>query len=412
MRSSLSLVTLVTASMLVACKATEPNTPVPATISIVKGNNQRVVIQEAAPDTIKFRVLDASNGPVANVKVNFTVTNGGTLSQASSITNGAGEVVAPAWTMGTVEGNATLTATIESNPAINAAVVAEVVVSNYDIQLVYVNQGTASQRQQFDIAVRRWREIIANELTNVQLTIDPSNSNSSCGTAPAFNEVVDDLVIFVDLVAIDGPGGVLGSAGPCFIRQSNSIPIAGIMRFDTADLAALEARNQLLEVILHEMGHVIGIGSLWAQKNLRDVSVTDDPIFTGTQARNAFLAPSFGGTNCACRAVPIEGGTQTGTALVHWRESVLRRELMTGFLQQGGVNPLSILTISALADYGYTVRTARAESFTLVSAVQIEGVLTQEPFELREEALRFPIRVVDNEGRVVRQMPRSSAKEY
>jgi hypothetical protein len=39
---------------------------------------------------------------------------------------------------------------------------------------------------------------------------------NACGTThPAVNEVVNDVLIFVEIVAIDGPGKVLGSAGPC-----------------------------------------------------------------------------------------------------------------------------------------------------------------------------------------------------
>ena len=51
----------------------------------------------------------------------------------------------------------------------------------------------------------------------------------------------DDLVIFVTLESIDGPGGVLGLAGPCFIRTAGNLPLIGAMRFDTDDLAVLEA---------------------------------------------------------------------------------------------------------------------------------------------------------------------------
>ena len=63
---------------------------------------------------------------------------------------------------------------------------------------------------------------------------------------------------------IDGAGGVLGSAGPCLIRDTGPTAV-GRMRFDTADLASLEGGGQLDEVVLHEMGHVIGIGSLWGE---------------------------------------------------------------------------------------------------------------------------------------------------
>ena len=37
------------------------------------------------------------------------------------------------------------------------------------------------------------------------------------------------------------------------------------MSFDTADLARMEADGSLTDVILHEMGHVLGFGTLWSR---------------------------------------------------------------------------------------------------------------------------------------------------
>ena len=85
---------------------------------------------------------------------------------------------------------------------------------------------------------------------------------SSCGGGtPAINETVDDLKIYVEIVAIDGVNGVLGSAGPCFLRSGSNLTIVGKMRFDSADITSLESGGNLLPVILHEMGHVLGVGT-------------------------------------------------------------------------------------------------------------------------------------------------------
>ena len=40
------------------------------------------------------------------------------------------------------------------------------------------------------------------------------------------------------------------------------------MQFDSADLASMEASGSLYGVILHEMGHVLGIGTSWAYRGL------------------------------------------------------------------------------------------------------------------------------------------------
>jgi len=63
--------------------------------------------------------------------------------------------------------------------------------------------------------------------------------------------------------SIDGPGAILGSGGPRFIRTDSGMPITGKMNFDTPDVDILRADGTFLGVVLHEMGHVLGIGALW-----------------------------------------------------------------------------------------------------------------------------------------------------
>ena len=69
------------------------------------------------------------------------------------------------------------------------------------------------------------------------------------------------LLISSTLTEIDGVGGTLGSAGPGSVWSScNTISAEGTMTFDIDDIADLEAAGTFEGVILHEMGHVIGIG--------------------------------------------------------------------------------------------------------------------------------------------------------
>ncbi|CAM9775282.1 unnamed protein product, partial [Laminaria digitata] len=69
------------------------------------------------------------------------------------------------------------------------------------------------------------------------------------------------LLISSTLEGIDGVGGVLGSAGPSLVWSTcRTISLAGTMRFDIDDIASMEADGTFEGVILHEMGHVIGVG--------------------------------------------------------------------------------------------------------------------------------------------------------
>src|SRR6185503_4769842 len=111
----------------------------------------------------------------------------------------------------------------------------------------------------------------------------------------------------------------------------------GFMRFDTADLADLEANGRLQDVIKHEMGHVLGIGTIWtsAYKNVLADSGSADPYYTGAEGRAQFL--TVGGNTYVGNKVPVEGNSApAGTRDAHWRESVLDEELMTGFLNLAG----------------------------------------------------------------------------
>lgn len=59
-------------------------------------------------------------------------------------------------------------------------------------------------------------------------------------------ELIDDLLIEAQGVPIDGPGKILGQAGPARLRPASAgvdafLPAKGIMSFDTADLAQMQA---------------------------------------------------------------------------------------------------------------------------------------------------------------------------
>jgi hypothetical protein len=139
------------------------------------------------------------------------------------------------------------------------------------------------------------------------------------------------------------------------------------MEFDTADLSAMEADGSLVNVITHEMGHVLGLGSIWDELGLRQGAGSVNPTFTGPSAMREFAALAGGG---AARAVPLDNVGGPGTRDVHWREAVFGNELMTGFLNDGP-NPLSRLTIAALEDMGYEVGYASADAYVLPSQLEL-----------------------------------------
>jgi hypothetical protein len=130
------------------------------------------------------------------------------------------------------------------------------------------------------------------------------------------------------------------------------------MLFDTADLDFMADLGIFDEVVVHEMGHVLGVGTLWNfRRSLLQFSVTD-PRFVGRFAIDGYHA--VGG---ASRTIPVEEGGGPGTAFGHWDEESFDTELMTGFI--GRKAPLSVMTIGSMRDLGYVVNTAVADEYKI-----------------------------------------------
>jgi hypothetical protein len=272
-------------------------------------------------------------------------------------------------------------------------------VMDIDIRFTAGSSPTESQAQAFADAEERWEQIITLGIPDIPLDLPAGQCGSN---APAIDETVDDLVILATVTNIDGPGGILGQAGPCFLRSDSRLPILGLMRFDSNDLEALEfdGSDKLRDVIIHEMGHVLGIGVIWDDKGLLQQPSQGgglDPHFTGPEAIASFDA--LGGTIYSGKKVPVENFGGAGTADSHWRESVLDAELMTGFIDQPP-NPLSRLTISSLADVGYDVNVARADPYFIV--LNIRASKATPPIQLKDDIWRGQIYVAEPDGTVRR----------
>ena len=63
------------------------------------------------------------------------------------------------------------------------------------------------------------------------------------------------------------------------------------MGFDSADLNMMQRDGTLKSVILHEMGHVLGIGTLWRHKRLLKGAGTPNPVYVGSS-----IEPDLEGT--------------------------------------------------------------------------------------------------------------------
>jgi hypothetical protein len=373
-----------------------------ASLALHEGNGQTAASGVRVPTAPAVRVRNASNAPVPGVLVRFQAGSGsGTVTAATQTTGADGIARVGAWLLGSGGVN-TLTATVEGavlegEPVQFIATTAAT--TGYDITVRYLNELTNPQLIAFAEAELRWERLVTGDLADVN-EILPANA---CGDNPETPGPFDDLTIFVTIEPIDGPFGVLGQAGPCFVRDPGDLTVIGRMHFDVEDMELLETEGSLQAVILHEMGHVLGFGTLWQSPfNLLvdpadpNTPALEDPHFTGALALAAFNAA--GGTSYAGPKVPVMDVGGAGTINSHWRDEVFDPELMTGFLSDG-FNPLSAISVHSLEDMGYTVSVNDVDPFTLTPAIRIAG--QRRGRQLINDIISDPIRRITADGRVV-----------
>jgi hypothetical protein len=288
------------------------------------------------------------------------------------------------WTLGPAPGANTLEATADG--------LADVIrfsatgTSPFHILVRWVGPATAPQLDAVDAAIQRWRAVIVQDLPDIPVQAPAAECFDD---QPALDELVDDLLLFVEFSSIDGAGKVLGQAGPCYVRGASDLPIVGYLQLDAADLAVMETAGTLDDVVLHEIGHVLGFGTIWRDRGLLAGAGGADPTFTGASALSAYV-----GLGATAMAVPVENTGSTGTRDAHWRETVFGAELMTGYIT-GVDNPMSGMTIASLQDLGYGAAVSAAAPYALGQSASTLGA----GLDLGErEILRRPTHRIDPIG--------------
>ncbi|MBM7069891.1 leishmanolysin-related zinc metalloendopeptidase [Actibacterium sp. 188UL27-1] len=213
------------------------------------------------------------------------------------------------------------------------------------ITVRYISQISEGRQRVFDSAAGRWDRLI--DTSYPALTVN--------------GEVLDGILIEASIVPIDGATGVLGQAGPTILRPGGVLPAQGVMQFDVADVERLEQTGSFEDVVLHEMAHVLGFGTLWQRQGLVNNSGTNNPIFVGDAARQEYAALS---QSSRSGGVPVANTGGAGTREGHWRELVFGDELLTGFIS-GSERPISRMSVAAFADMGYDVDLDAADPYTL-----------------------------------------------
>ena len=214
---------------------------------------------------------------------------------------------------------------------------------HYNIEIVFTGTWTADLASVFKSAANLLSQYITTDIPDVLYK----------------GKVIDDLQITAELSNIDGVGGILGQAGPTALRTGSYLPAAGSMQFDIADATTYQAQGLFDDIVLHEMMHTLGFGTIWSNKGLLSGAGTANPLFTGSKAVAAYqtLFNAAGATG-----VPVEQDGGSGTRDSHWDEQTFNGELMTGYIgftDSSGTaqlhDNLSYMSVASLGDLGYTL---------------------------------------------------------
>jgi hypothetical protein len=393
------------------------------TVVAFVGNNQTGLVGFALNVRPGVRLTGAGNSPVPNVSVTFVVASGGgSVTTATVNTNASGVAQVGSWVLGGSPGPNTLTATVAGAGIVGNPVsfTATGAAASFNITIQNVGPAfSAAVQTAFNSAVAKWQQIIYQDIADVT---GFNVGAGQCGAnSPAIGPVtVDDIIILARIDSIDGPGATLGQAGPCFVRSAGRLTILGQMTFDSADVAALVAQGALNKVILHEMGHVLGLGTLWTQTQFNCLQNASSPPGTILDtyfscAKGVAMFDSIGGTSyTGGNKVPVENcgpaspaGCGAGQVNGHWREPTFAEELMTGYLNNG-TNPLSRLSAASMEDLGYGVNYAGSDNYVHTFTLAAEAAAAAargSVLDLGDDLYRGPIYVVDQGGRVVEVIP-------
>lgn len=237
-------------------------------------------------------------------------------------------------------------------------------ISDFNIQLEFLGSGWTPELYGYAVSMAElYSYLITGDEANV--TIEVASGRGKNRTTTTYD--IDDIYVTLTIESIDGQGGTLGYAGPEYARVVNGnydTIIKGGLTLDSDDLATINP-DLIDDIIFHEIGHIIGFGTMFSYQDL----VTGNE-YTGLEANNAYEA-AYGTTT----PLLLEDGGGPGTAGGHWEEdtgALEGNEIMTGYIDPQ--NWLSTVTIASYEDIGY--ETIWGETLTTDSSIEFLADIT------------------------------------
>ncbi len=270
----------------------------------------------------------------------------------------------------------------------------------FNIELYFDPGFTEEEEEAVRRAAVRWMEAVTGDLPDVP--VQGLMADYCYGESPNLRlvGVVDDLLVRMRMVARQD--GNVATARTCGVREASGQAFLGESWF-TLWYVRNRGIDDLYRSALHEIGHVLGIGSRISSKPKSWKGLfrhgDGDGHFAGPLAVAAFDAA--GGEGYTGGKVPLED--RIPVLNIHWRKRVIPGDIMA----PGGGSLLTAITIQALADLGYEVDVSKADPYTLPMAAQgdARGGVELESADAEvfaDDVIEVPVVVVDRDGKVVR----------
>src|SRR5688572_19223368 len=214
---------------------------------------------------LSLQVRDQFGNGVPSTIVSFVVTaGGGSISPGSVVTDAEGNAAPAMWRLG--KSAVPQTAIVSAGGLFTT--VTSSVTTDFNVDVRFFGPTASDEAQAaFIEAAARIKATIVGDIPDVNIPVLRSGAGidiSFCGVDVIVNEIVDDVLIYASVAPIDGREKVLASASVCVIRNQSRMATIGVMKFDVDDIGDLLSSGRLQNVVLHEMLHVVGVGTIWA----------------------------------------------------------------------------------------------------------------------------------------------------
>ena len=244
----------------------------------------------------------------------------------------------------------------------------------FDIDLVLLDGErplTEVHKTLIRLAAQRWEAMIVGNLPDMSFRSEPVNEYSPfLGAQVRISDVVDDVRVLFRVKTLDN--NTAGSTWVSWVRREGQLPIVAELVIDPDYLDA----DYFYDLVLHEMGHCLGFGSVWNDLDLLkrpSRSGFSDPYFGGIIAQGTYLDLLGWPDDWEGKFPPVQGGGDDS----HWQTAVFGDELMV----RGWVSPynatISSLTLASMSDLGYEINWYAADERYVLPSPQAGKALAE-----------------------------------